>query len=126
MMHIVLEKYGKGKQFPGGPTCNFLVKQVPFMVRWSQNGSITCEILTAIFHTLDIYEFFMCQPGLTPFVLMDVHGSRIELPFLEYIYKPDKTWACCAGVPHDTSMWQVGDSKEKNGSYKIASAQIKK
>ena len=69
--------YGKGKLFTGGPTCNFVGKEVPCMVCWSENGSITCEILDDIFRTLDIYELFPRQPGFTPFDLMDANGSRI-------------------------------------------------
>ena len=57
---------------------------------------------------------------------MDVHGSRIELNFLEYINNPETKGACCIGVPYGTSLWKIGDSKEKNGLYKIASARIKK
>jgi len=32
----------------------------------------------------------------------------------------------CIGVPYGTSLWQVADSKEQNGSYKIAIAKAKK
>ena len=52
------KNYGKGKQCPGGPTYNFRSKKILCMVLWSENGSITCEILTDIFRTFDIYEFF--------------------------------------------------------------------
>ena len=60
------------------------------MVLRSENGYITYEILTDIFQTLDIYDLILCQPGLTPFALMDAYRSRIELPLLEYINKPEK------------------------------------
>jgi len=33
--------FGTGKLFPGGPTCTFLGKDIPCMVRWSPKGSIT-------------------------------------------------------------------------------------
>ena len=32
----------------------------------------------------------------------------------------------CIGVPYGTAIWQVADSKEQNGSYKIALARAKK
>ena len=63
------------------------------MVHWSENGSITCDILTDIFRTLDIYEFFPRQPDLTPFALMDAHGSIIELHLLEYVNNYRTKWA---------------------------------
>jgi hypothetical protein len=30
-------------------------------------------------------------------------------------------WTCCIGVPYDTSAWQLGDSAEQNGKFKIES-----
>ena len=29
-------------------------------------------------------------------------------------------WAVCIGVPYGTSLWQVGDSSQQNGAYKMA------
>ena len=96
------------------------------MVHWSENGTITCDILNDIFRTLDLYGLFSRQPGLTPFVLVNAHRSRIELPVLEYFNKPATKWACYIVVPYGTSLCKVGDSKEQKVSYKIASAIIKK
>ena len=95
------------------------------MVHWSENGTITCDILNDIFRTLGIYDLSLNQPGLTPFTFMDAHGRRIEFPFLEYVNKPENKLACCIVVPYGTSLWQVGDLKEQNGSYKIVSVRIK-
>ena len=78
------------------------------MVCWSENVSITCDILTDIFRTLAIYELFPRHPGLNPFSLIDAHGSRIEFPFLEYVNNPDMKCACCIVVPYGTSLCQVG------------------
>jgi hypothetical protein len=30
-------------------------------------------------------------------------------------------WTCCIGVPSGTSVWQLGDSAEQNGTFKIES-----
>jgi hypothetical protein len=51
-------------------------------------------------------------------LLLDGHGSRFELPFVEYIIDPAHQWTVCTGVPYGTSLWQVGDSIEQNGQYK--------
>ena len=51
--------YVKCIRFPGRRTCNLCGKEVPCMVLWSENASITCDIMTDIFHTLDLYELFM-------------------------------------------------------------------
>jgi hypothetical protein len=32
---------------------------------------------------------------------------------------------CCIGVPYGTSMWQVGDSTEQSGTFKIESNKVK-
>jgi hypothetical protein len=34
-------------------------------------------------------------------------------------------WTCCIGVPYGTSMWQVGDSTEQDGTFKIESKKAK-
>ncbi|KAI2495838.1 hypothetical protein MHU86_18670 [Fragilaria crotonensis] len=56
----------------------------------------------------------------TPFLLLDGHGSRFDLQFLEYINSRDTMWKACIGVPYGTSYWQVGDSTEQNGCFKMA------
>ena len=46
--------------------------------------------------------------------------------FLKYINDPLHEWVVCIGVPYGTSYWQVGDSAEQNGSYKMALAKSKR
>jgi len=58
--------------------------------------------------------------SIKPFLLLDGHGSWLELPFLQYINNPATEWCVCLGVPYGTSYRQVGDSKQQNCSYKIA------
>ncbi len=53
----------------------------------------------------------------TPFLLLDGHGSRFQLPFLDYITAEDMKWTVCIGVPYGTHVWQVGDSSEQNGAF---------
>ena len=60
------------------------------------------------------------QTEATPFLLLDGHGSRFGLSFLEYINDAWHEWAVCIGVPYGTSLWQVGDSSQQNGAFKIA------
>ena len=118
--------FGPGKLFPGGPTCKFLGKDIPCMVRWSPKGSITSQILADALKHIDSYNVFQRQNGRFPFLLLDGHQSRFEVPFLEYITDKSHEWQVCIGVPYGTSLWQVADSKEQNGSYKIALARTKK
>ena len=58
--------------------------------------------------------------------MLDGHGSRLELPFLQYINTPRDHWVVCIAVPYGTALWQVGDSKEQNGSFNIAMYRAKK
>ena len=70
--------------------------------------------------TLDFYNLFPCIDGVKPFLLLDGHWSRLELPFLQYINNPADHWIVCIGVPYGTSLWQVGDSTEQNGSFNMS------
>ena len=76
---------GKCKQFPGRSTCTFQGVEAPCLIRWSKKGSIASEILVNILKTLDHLGVFDCSKGARPFLLLDRHGSRLELPFLAYI-----------------------------------------
>ena len=52
-------------------------------------------------------------------------GFLCKVPFLENINTPTDHWVVCLGVPYDTALWQVGDSKEQNGSFNIAMTKAK-
>ena len=117
---------GKGKMFPMGPECTVHGTRVPCMIRWSQKGSITSDILRDALKTLDHYKIFDRSQNKKPFLLLDGHGSRFELPFMEYVVNTNHPWVVCIGVPYGTSMWQVADSKQQNGSYKMALYKAKK
>jgi len=39
--------------------------------------------------------------------------------FLEYINAEVTKWLVCLGTPYGTSYWQVGDSSEQNGMFKM-------
>lgn len=120
------KNFGPGKLFPGGPTCKINNKEIPCMVRWTPKGSITSQILAESLQHIDSFEIFDRTNGKYPFLLLDGHQSRFELPFLDYVCDNQHKWQVCIGVPYGTSLWQVGDSKEQNGSYKIALARAKK
>ena len=74
---------------------------------------------------MDHYELFPRSGNLKPFLLLDGHGSRFEIPFLRYVTDREHPWMVCQGVPYGTSLWQVADSSEQNGSFKAASSHIK-
>ena len=122
---FVNKNKGQGKRYPGGPTCVFQGKEIPCLTRWSEKGSITAEILVEILATLDHYGVMDRSEGRRPFLLLDGHGSRFGINFLKYINDASHEWSVCIGVPYGTSLWQVGDSSEQNGSYKIGLARAK-
>ena len=112
--------YGDGKRYPGGPKCLFRGKTIPCCVTQSPKGSITSEILVHFLKALDLLNIWeRTETGPQPFLLLDGHNSRLELPFLEYVNKPETKWYVCLGLPNGTSLWQVGDSEQQNGSYKL-------
>ena len=112
--------YGPGKYMPGGPVCHFNGKEIPAMIRWHESGSITSEILVDALKTLDSLKVFPRNDGVSPFLLLDGHSSRLQPPFLQYINTPVDHYVTCIGVPYGTALWQVGDSKEQNGSFNMA------
>ena len=71
---------------------------------------------------INVFEW--CQYGPTPFGLLDSHGSKLQLPLLEYINytTPDglRKWIQTLGTTNDTNVWQVGDSSNQNGCWKMA------
>jgi hypothetical protein len=75
---------------------------------------------------LDTSNIFDRVDGTTPFLLLDGHHSRFGLPFLEYIHSEQHKWTCCIGVPYGTHLWQVADSSQINGGFKIALTRFKR
>ena len=69
------DNFGPGKLFPGGHVCNFEGKEVPCMVRYSDKGSITDEILVDILKTIDELKLYQtyCENNAVPFLLVDGH-----------------------------------------------------
>ena len=123
---FIWKNCGNSKFFPGGPECTFRGNKVPAFIRWHGSASITSEILVrtdvAKFDALDL---FPRTDKVKPFLLLDGHGSQLQLPFLKYINNPKDNWVVCIGVPYGTALWQVGDSKEQNGSFNIAITKAK-
>ena len=113
--------FGKDAIFPGGPTCWHNGIEIPAYVTFNEHGGMDGKILTEIFRRLDHLKIYDDdrKEGLTPFVLLDGHQSRFDLEFLEYINDPFHKWNVCIGVPYGTSLWQVADSSEQNGLFKM-------
>jgi hypothetical protein len=120
--------YGPGKRFPGGPTCIFRGKKIPCMIRYSESGGITAEILTDILRTFDTLDVFADArlEGIRPMLLIDGHSSRFDVGFLEYVNTDPHKWSITIGVPYGTAYWQVADSTELNGQFKLHVSQEKR
>jgi hypothetical protein len=112
---------GVNRMFPFGPTCSFNGSEVPTFVTCSKNGIITSQLFTYMLSKMDDLDLFDRSDGVNPFLLCDGHVSRFEEPFLEYTLEGNTHWTCCIGVPHGTSMWQVSNNTEQNGTFKIES-----
>jgi hypothetical protein len=69
---------------------------------------------------IDKLNVFDHRNGPNPFLLLYRHGSQFELDFLSYIHAEDMKWDVCIGLPYGTSYWQVSDSMEQNGCFKMA------
>ena len=71
---------------------------------------------------LNVFERF--QDGPTTFILLDGHGSRLQLPFLEYTNSStndkQRKLMFTLGTKNSADVWQVGDSCHQNGCWKMA------
>ena len=83
------------------------------MVRWTPKGNIASKILANALAHIDSNNVYERRDRRFPFLFLDGHQSGFEIPFLKY-------------VTGNELEWQVADSKEQNGSYKIALARSKK
>ena len=91
----------------------------------SSKVSISSVILTESLKYLDQINVFERHQNIpTPFVLLDGHGSRLQLFFLEYINSTThdglSKWVQTLVTSNTTRVWQVGDSGNQNGCWKIA------
>jgi hypothetical protein len=108
-----------GGALGGGPVCTFRGKTIACYCTCSPNASITSSILTDLLRTIDKHEVYDRVEGTKPLLLLDGHHSRMDLEFLEYINQPGTEWNVCIGVPYGTHLWQVADSSQVNGKFKI-------
>jgi hypothetical protein len=113
------------RMFTFGPTCTFNGIELPTFVTCSKNDSIKSQLLPSMLRKMDQLEVFDCSDGVHPFLICDGHRSRFEEAFLEYTLESDRPRTCCIGIPYGTSMWQVGDSTEQNGKFKIECEKVK-
>jgi hypothetical protein len=117
---------GKDKVFPYGPTMNYNGKQVSCYVTSTENGSITGEELTLMLKWMDDLEIFEQSDSVDPMFIVDGHISRMMGPFLEYVNDPVHRWSAMLGIPYVTNLWQVGDSAQMNGAFKISMTKWKR
>jgi hypothetical protein len=94
---------GKGKQHPQEPVYTFNGKSGTCFCGYSDSGTINTELLAAMLQFMDRLNLFYRSDVISPFLLLDGHVSRFELPFLEYITCKDHEWNMCIGVPYQTS-----------------------
>jgi hypothetical protein len=83
--------YGPLKYYLYGLTCAVGGITVVTYVTSSENGFITGNILTDVLRHLDAH-LQLDREEATPFLLLDSHRSRFELPFLDYITDERTKW----------------------------------
>jgi hypothetical protein len=116
-----INNMGGNKKYPSGPSCTYQGIEVPCMVEFTEGGGINSHILTKIFQTLDFLKIFEedRKLGYRPYVILDGHQSRFDLDFLTYVNDENHRWSIVIGVPYGTALWQVGDSVQQNGMFKV-------
>ena len=59
---VLRKNIGKEKVFPGGPVCEFNVKNIPTFITNSESGGITPDILVEVLKHLDKSEISNRKP----------------------------------------------------------------
>jgi len=122
----VLSCYGKDIM-PGGPSCTFRGKTIPCFVATSPKASITSILLKQMLQHIDSYGIYdRAGEKRLPALILDGHHSRLEVPFLDYIHGDGHKWKTCFGVPYGTHVWQLADSSQVNGKFKMGVTKIKR
>ena len=76
---------------------------------------------------MDSFDIFPRIPGgPLPLLLLDRHGSWLQLPFLRYKNDPDHPWIVYLGLTNGTALWQVVDAARQNGFWKISITKFKR
>jgi hypothetical protein len=117
---------GSGTAMCGGPICRFNGIDIPCFVCTSPKASITSQLLADMLQFLDGFNIFDRTDNNRPFLLLDGHHSRLDLPFIDYIHGNGHEWVACIGVPYGTHLWQVADSPQLNGSFKTELVKAKR
>jgi hypothetical protein len=108
---------GKDKVFPYKPTVTF---------NGEKGGCITTEELTLMLNYMDELGLIERSDRIYPMVIFDGRISRIMGPFLEYVNNLQHWWRAMLDIPYGTHLWQVRDSAEQNGAFKIAMTKWKR
>ena len=116
---FIAKNSGKGKLFPGGPTCTVDRKEFPTLVRWTPSGTVTGQILRDIFQALDKLDLMDRSTGATPMAILDGHQSRFHTDLLRYIHNEKHRWGLTVGLPYATNKWQIGDTIYQNGMFSM-------
>ena len=117
---FIQKNTGKGKLFPGGPTCTVDGKVFPTLVWWTPSGTVTGEILVDIFSALDALNLMDRTTGATPMAILDGHSSRFHTDLLRYIHDIKHRWGLTVGLPYATNKWQIGDTIYQNGMFSMS------
>jgi hypothetical protein len=70
-------------------------------------------------------EVFDRSDGVPPIAILDGHISRFWSEYLDYCNDERHLWTPMIGIPYASNLWQIGDSSQHNGSFKIELASWK-
>ena len=98
-------KHGPGKYLPGGSTCIYNGKTILCAAYVNEIGRITADIFVVVLTVLYELDVFPRDIGITPFMLIDGHSSRLYPKFLTYIKNCNHQCKVCLGVPYVMYLW---------------------
>jgi hypothetical protein len=102
------------------------VKRVSCYVTSTENGSILSKDLNLMLKWVNCHEVFNQIDGVDPMLIVDENRSRMMGPFLKYVNCHEHLWIAMIDIPYGTHLWQVRDSEQINGAFKIAKMKWKR
>ena len=111
-----IDNLGVIKYFQSGPMWQWTKSALSYLCL--RNGGITGQNLVHLLtkhYKMELFQYALNDPILV--LIVDNHLPAWS-SFVLYINDKSCCWKFCLGILYVTLLWQVGDARGKNGSFK--------
>lgn len=113
---------GENGALEGGPACTFCGKKYNAIVVVLQARLSIQQSLPTCSNTWMQTKFTIKLIKKTHIFILDGHHSHMDVEILAYVNETAHECFVCLGVPYSKHTWQLVDSSQINGVFKIQSA----